>query len=84
MSMEKCYICEHGVEEVMFLSERNFPTSGYYGIVIKGHHFTVCPECFANWNKVLEFLVTRFKEQKYIDETICKMILGGEDKNIGV
>jgi len=77
--METCYICTHDVDSILFLNEQNVPTSGYYGIVIKNHHFTVCAECFMKWTKVLELLASRFKDQKYIDEKICKMILENED-----
>lgn len=70
-----CFICNVELQQEMILTKQDIIISGYYAIVIKNTNIAICSDCYRNWNRVLEFLISRFREQKHIDETICQKIL---------
>jgi len=70
-----CYICHAELKKELILTANDMLVLGVYVIVIKNTQLGVCSECWRLWNKVMELLLSRFKEQKYIDEAICKKIL---------
>lgn len=70
-----CFICDAELTQEMLITPNDCVILGFYAIIVKNIQSAVCPKCFKEWNKVLELLISRFKEQKYIDETICKKIL---------
>lgn len=73
--MPKCYICNLDLKPEMQLTANDDLTMGFYAIVVRNTQIGICSDCFKKWNKALEFLLSRFKEQQHIDEEICKKIL---------
>lgn len=73
--MKKCYICDCELRPEMMLTANDNLIMGLYAIVVRNTQVAICYSCFKDWNKVLELLLSRFKEQKRIDEEICKKIL---------
>jgi len=73
--MPRCYICDVELKREMMLTAQDDLVFGLYAIVVRNMQIAICADCFRLWNKVLELLLSRFKEQKHIDETICKKIL---------
>jgi len=76
----KCYICDCEIEKEMMVTANDQIVLGVYAIVVRNMQLAICSVCFAQWNKILELLVSRFKEQKHIDEEICKKILEYKDE----
>ena len=76
----KCFICDCELKQEMLLTARDDLTLGYYAVVVRNAQIAICSDCYRKWNKVLELLLSRFKEQKYIDEEICKKILEQDEK----
>ena len=70
-----CNICDSKFEKQLIILTNDDLVFGFYSIVIIGVQIPVCASCFERWDKILQFLVSRFKEQKYIDEEICKKII---------
>lgn len=75
-----CYICGIELNLEPMLTAENELTMGHYLIIVKNTPLLICSDCFRLWNKVIELLISRFKEQKYIDETICKKIIEYENE----
>jgi hypothetical protein len=73
--MPKCYICDSEIKQEMMLNAHDNLIMGFYAIVVRNTQIAICGDCFKLWNRVLELLLSRFKEQKRIDEEICRKIL---------
>ena len=71
----KCAICDIELRQEMLMTVQDDIVLGFHAIVIKNVQLPICADCSRRWNKVLEFLISRFKEQKCIDEEICQKIL---------
>jgi hypothetical protein len=71
----KCFICDAELKQEMIMTTNDDIVLGLHSIVLKGLQIAICPLCFSKWNKILNLLLIRFKEQKHIDEDICKKIL---------
>ncbi len=70
-----CYICDSKLEQEMILTATDDLTLGFYTVVIKSVQFGVCSSCYKDWDRILQLLLIRFKENKKIDGGICKKIM---------
>lgn len=75
----KCYICDCIVTKELMITSNDDIVMGLFAIMLRNAQAVVCSQCFSQWNKMLELLLSRFKEQHYIDEDICKKILEYKD-----
>lgn len=70
-----CYICDSELEPTMIYTASDDLVLGFHAVVIKNVQFGVCSSCYKDWDRILQLLLLRFKEQKKIDNEICKRIL---------
>lgn len=70
-----CFICDTEIKQEMLLTINDNLVLGFYAIVVRNMQLAICPKCYKDWNRILELLLSRFKEQKYIDENIGKRIV---------
>lgn len=71
----KCYICDDELEQELVLTSSDDLALSFYAIVIRNIQIGICYDCHVKWQRVLELLISRFKDQKSIDESLCKKIL---------
>ena len=77
----KCYICDAHVEQELMVTVHDNMILGFHAVVIRNTQIVICGHCSTLWSKVLELLLMRFKEQKNIDEDICKKIVEHKEQD---
>ena len=64
-----CYICSDPVDDIWIMKEDNSIIRTYGSIILHNKHYPVCTICYKIWNKAIEGLLKKIKNQRTKNES---------------